>query len=256
MMGNVGFYSQPMWVCVCVGMHACMSLCVFYTHVALKACGEKSLQGKNKSLSFWQLSFSFPTPYSSTHASCSPGIDWLFGLVSQLHACMFNSSFLFLSLSYCLSLIQSVKFSSSHVQVMQLIGRERKKNSLIWILQLFLTHSMSWKSLLFELISIETGKNNDTWIETATVIVEGGSLGQTDYAFAKSTTVLWSKMAWIMNNKKMWTCDQRSSCGERKQDWGVTGLPVKCLKVNEIEGQIMCVCMQLHTREDTVSISK
>lgn len=97
MMRNVGFYSHPMWVCVCVCMHAWTHLCVFYTHVALKASGEKSLQGKNKSLSFWQLSFSFPTPYSSTHASCSPGNDWLLGLVSQLHVCMFNSPFLSLS---------------------------------------------------------------------------------------------------------------------------------------------------------------
>uniref|UniRef100_A0A3Q4GWY4 Secreted protein n=1 Tax=Neolamprologus brichardi TaxID=32507 RepID=A0A3Q4GWY4_NEOBR len=60
-------------LCVYVCMHACMTLCVLCTHVSLK------------------LSFSFPTIYSSTHASCSPGNDWLFGLVSQLHAYMFSS---------------------------------------------------------------------------------------------------------------------------------------------------------------------
>lgn len=52
MIGNVSFYSHPVGVYVCVCMHACMSYCAFYTHVALKASGEKSLQGKNKSLSF------------------------------------------------------------------------------------------------------------------------------------------------------------------------------------------------------------
>lgn len=80
-------------VSVRICLHACMHdfVCTLHTCVSESQWWKKNLQGKNKSLSFWQLSFSFPTIYSSTHASCSPGNDWLFGLVSQLHAYMFSS---------------------------------------------------------------------------------------------------------------------------------------------------------------------
>lgn len=131
-------------VSVRICLHACMTLCVLCTHVSLKASGEKNLQGKNKSLSFWQLSFSFPTIYSSTHASCSPGNDWLFGLVSQLHAYMFSS---LPSLSFSLFQACTASHSSSPWSLAPLPFKlfdwrgTEEKNYHFGDITVFLTHS-------------------------------------------------------------------------------------------------------------------
>lgn len=148
----------PSHVSVCMCLYACMNtfVCILHT-CGLRASGEKSLQGKNKSLSFWQLSFSFPPPYSYTHASCSLENDWLFGLVSQLHVCKLNSPFLSLSVFpkiYCFSFIQLfiLILSPLTCSVTQLITQGRKQNINFGIPKLFVAHADDLKVTFIQAI--------------------------------------------------------------------------------------------------------
>lgn len=130
-------------------MHAWV--CVYFTHMWLwKPVVKKASKGK---INHW-ASDSCPFPSQLPIPPHMPPVPQeMTGCLALLASCMLACSIPPFSLSlfpelYSLSLMQSVKFSSSHVQVMQLIGEGKKQNANLEISQLFLTHSDELKVIL------------------------------------------------------------------------------------------------------------
>lgn len=168
MMGNVGFYSYPVWA------YVCMHEFVYFTHMWLwKPVVKKASKGK---INHW-ASDSCPFPSQLPILPHMPHVPQeMTGCLALLASCMLVCS-IPLSFSVFLSLPQVLTHPVREVQAPYMFrlcnwsDRDKKQNTNLEILQLFLIHSDELKVIFIWANKLELAKqwyldgecHNDWW---------------------------------------------------------------------------------------------